>query len=212
MAVRVADLLYAVVVAVVVVVVAVVVGVGVASAMRPLTEEELKAFFEKLAKYIGRGIKSMLQRPDGAYCFRLHQDRVYYVSERQVKLAASFPREKLMGMGTLLGKFSKTKKFRLHVTALDQVAQYAEKKVWVKPSAEQSFLYGNHVLKAGLGRISEDTPQYHGVVVLSMADVPLGFGTTAKSTTDCRKMDATGIVAFRQADVGEYLRDEDTLC
>ena len=37
--------------------------------MRPLTEEELKAFFEKLAKYIGRGIKSMLQRPDGAYCF-----------------------------------------------------------------------------------------------------------------------------------------------
>ena len=41
-----------------------------------------------------------------------------------------------------------------------------------------------------------------------MADVPLGFGTTAKSTTDCRKMDATGIVAFRQADVGEYLRDE----
>ena len=92
------------------------------------------------------------------------------------------------------------------------MAQYAEKKVWVKPSAEQSFLYGNHVLKAGLGRISEDTPQYHGVVVLSMADVPLGFGTTAKSTTDCRKMDATGIVAFRQADVGEYLRDEDTLC
>lgn len=29
--------------------------------------------------------------------------------------------------------------------------------VWVKPSAEQSFLYGNHVLKAGLGRITEDT-------------------------------------------------------
>ena len=36
------------------------------------------------------------------------------------------------------------------------------------------------------------------------------LGTTAKSTTDCRKMDATGIVAFRQADVGEYLRDGDT--
>ena len=39
-----------------------------------------------------------------------------------------------------------------------------------------------------------------------------GDWETAKSTTDCRKMDATGIVAFRQADVGEYLRDEDTLC
>jgi len=36
------------------------------------------------------------------------------------------------------------------------VLQY---KVWVKPSAELSFLYGNHVLKAGLGRITENTPQ-----------------------------------------------------
>ena len=73
--------------------------------------------------------------------------------------------------------------------------------VWLKPAAEQSFLYGNNVLKvahtctptcysracwrgcvsslclqAGLGRVTEDTPQYQGCVVLSMADVPLGFG------------------------------------
>ena len=66
------------------------------------------------------------------------------------------------------------------------LARFAKHKVWVKPGGEQSFLYGNHVLKAGLGRITEDTPQYQGVVVLNMADVPLGFGTTAKSTADCR--------------------------
>lgn len=46
-------------------------------------------------------------------------------------------------------------------------------KVWVKPGSEQSFLYGNHVLKSGLGRITENTAQYQGVVVYSMADVPL---------------------------------------
>lgn len=46
-------------------------------------------------------------------------------------------------------------------------------KVWVKPGAEQSFLYGNHVLKSGLGRITENTSQYQGVVVYSMADAPL---------------------------------------
>lgn len=46
-------------------------------------------------------------------------------------------------------------------------------KVWVKPGAEQSFLYGNHLLKSGLGRITESTAQYQGVVVYSMADVPL---------------------------------------
>ena len=84
----------------------------------------------------------------------------------------------------------------------------ARVQVWVKPSSEMSFLYGNHVLKSGLGRITEGTPAYAGVVVLSMSDVPLGFGTSAKSTVDCRKLDPSGIVAFNQGDTGEYLRNE----
>jgi len=129
-------------------------------------------------------------------------------SDAQVKHAAALPRAHLVSLGCMFGKFTKTKKFRLHVTCLDYVAQHAQYRVWLKPSAEQSFLYGNHVLKAGLGRITEDTPQYHGVIVLNMADVPLGFGSAAKSTGEVRKLDPTGIVAFHQADVGEYLRDE----
>lgn len=128
-----------------------------------------------------------------------------------MRSAAALPRDKLVGMGVSFGKFTKTKQFRLHVTCLDYIAQHAPYKVWVKPSAEQSFLYGNHVLKAGLGRITEDTPQNQGVVILSMADVPLGFGVTAKSTAECRKLDPQAIVALHQADVGEYLRDEGAL-
>lgn len=38
-----------------------------------------------------------------------------------------------------------------------------------------------------------------------------GFGVTARSTAEGRRLDPTGIVVFRQADCGEYLRDEDTL-
>ena len=83
--------------------------------------------------------------------------------------------------------------------------------VWLKPSSEMSFLYGNHVLKSGLGRITDNTPAYAGVVVCSMSDVPLGFATTAKSTLDCRKLDPSGIVAFHQADTGEYLRSEEDM-
>jgi len=52
-------------------------------------------------------------------------------------------------------------------------AFFVQFKIWVKPSSEQSFLYGNHVLKSGLGRITDNTPKYQGVVVYSMADVPL---------------------------------------
>ena len=63
---------------------------------------------------------------------------------------------------------------------LSLLVQY---KVWVKPSAEQSYLYGNHVLKSGLGRITENTPQYQGVVVYSMGDTPLVSREHATSLT-----------------------------
>jgi len=38
-----------------------------------------------------------------------------------------------------------------------------------------------------------------------------GFGATAFSTEECRSLDPTRIVVFHQADLGEYLRDEDAL-
>jgi len=44
-----------------------------------------------------------------------------------------------------------------------------------------------------------------------MDDTPLGFGVTARSTAEARRLEPTGITVFRQADVGEYLREEDTL-
>lgn len=38
-----------------------------------------------------------------------------------------------------------------------------------------------------------------------------GFGVAAKSTQECRRMDPMSIVVFHQADVGEFIRNEDTL-
>lgn len=179
--------------------------------MRPLTEVELKALFEKLSKYIGDNIKLLIERTDGSYCFRLHNDRVYYVSEKNMKYAANVARSNLISFGTCFGKFTKTNKFRLHITALDFLAPYCQHKIWLKASAEQQFLYGHHVHKSGLGRITENTDKYQGVVVYSMSDLPLGFGVAAKATADCRHADPMNIVAFHQADIGEYIRSESTL-
>ncbi|KAL1915334.1 uncharacterized protein VTP21DRAFT_6792 [Calcarisporiella thermophila] len=179
--------------------------------MRPLTEEETKVFFEKLAKYIGRNITHLIDRPDEPYCFRLHRDRIYYVSEAVMRKATSVSRDHLASLGTCFGKFTKTGKFRLHITCLDYIAQYAKYKVWIKPNGEMPYLYGNHVVKAHLGRITEDTPEHQGVIIYSMADIPLGFGVTARSTAEIRRLEPTAIIAFHQADIGEYLRDEDTL-
>jgi len=109
-----------------------------------------------------------------------------------MRLGLSAARSNLVSLGTCLGKFSNSGKFKLHITSLDYLAQYAKykvslrvhppqvtfytndrEKIWIKPNGEMPFLYGNHVLKAHLGRMTEDIPEHQGVVVYSMNDIPL---------------------------------------
>ena len=179
--------------------------------MRPLTDEEMRVFFEKLQTFVGKNISKLVDRDDEPHTFRLVKDRIYYVSDTQLKLASNVSKESLISLGTCFGKFTNSGKFRLHVTCLDYLTQYALHKVWVKPGAEMSFLYGNNVTKAGLARMTEGIPQYAGVIVYNMVDVPLGFGVAAQPTEYCRDLEPTGNVVLHQGDIGEYLRVEDGL-
>jgi len=148
--------------------------------MRPLTEKETQTLFTKLANYTGRSLNALLTntttttsaKPD-RHVFRVQGSRVYYVRESLANLATSVARDQLLSLGTCLGKFTKTGKFRLHITALDVIAPHARYKVWVKPNGEMPFLYGGNVVKAHVGRWSEDCPEHQGVVVYSMNDTPL---------------------------------------
>lgn len=179
--------------------------------MRPLTEEETRAVFEKLHSFLGNNIKHLVDRKDENYVFRLQRNRVLYVREAVMRRATNVAREKLAHLGQCIGKLTHSGKFHLTIGALDTLATYAKYKVWLKPSAEMSFLYGNNILKSGLGRITEHTPSHMGVVVLSMSDIPVGFGVSGKSTLECRTADPSAIVVYHQADVGEYLRSEEEL-
>ena len=145
--------------------------------MRPLTDTETKTLFTKLAHYTGSSLSSLLtpSTTDSSdhHVFRIQNSRVYYVRSTLANLATSIARPNLLSLGTCVGKFTKTGKFRLHITALDVIAPHARYKVWVKANGEMPFLYGGHVVKAHVGRWSEDVPEHQGVVVLSMGDVPL---------------------------------------
>lgn len=88
------------------------------------------------------------------------------------------------------------------------LAQY---KVWVRSSSEMSFLYGNHILKSGIARMTEDVPQYAGLIVMSAAGTPLGFGIAAQTTDRLRDADPTMVAILHQGDIGEYLRVEEHL-
>ena len=86
-------------------------------------------------RYIGDNIKLLIERADGTYCFRLHKDRsgtllttlkccplkttftivsnrVYYVSEKIMKLGSNVARENLISLGTCFGRFILIEKWR----------------------------------------------------------------------------------------------------
>ena len=178
--------------------------------MRPLTDEETKLVLEKLVKYIGKKATYMVSNEETNYVFRLHRQRVYYCSEDLLKFAQTFEKKKLISFGTCLGKFTKTGKFRLNITALDYLAKYAQYKIWIKPNGEQMFLYGHHIVKSHIDRITEDTPANAGVVIFNIKDVPIGFGTTAKAAVDLKDCNPNMIFVYNQSDVGEYLIIEDS--
>lgn len=75
---------------------------------------------------IGPNVKNLIDRPDGAYCFRENKNRIYYVSEKILSLANTVGSDYLLSVGTCFGKFTKSGKFRLHVTALHYLAPYAQ--------------------------------------------------------------------------------------
>uniref|UniRef100_A0A7S3JT61 60S ribosome subunit biogenesis protein NIP7 homolog n=1 Tax=Aureoumbra lagunensis TaxID=44058 RepID=A0A7S3JT61_9STRA len=179
--------------------------------MRPLTDDELRSLIEKLMKFVGKNIEKILKHPREAHCFRVQKDRIYYVSETLLKLSTNFARKQLLALGTCFAKVTHSGRIHLQITCLDFLAEYSQHKVWLKANAEMSFLYGNHVTKAGLGRITDAAPQYAGVVVYNLQNTPLGFGVLAHPTEKCKDLDPTANVVLHQADVGEYLRMEDTM-
>ena len=64
--------------------------------MRALTDDETKAFFEKLAKFLGSNIKYLIEREDGEYVFRLHRERIYYMSAEVLKWASHCGKDQLI--------------------------------------------------------------------------------------------------------------------
>lgn len=61
--------------------------------MRPLTDEETKILFAKLADFLGPNVKYLIDREDEQYVFRLIKDRVYYMSETLMKLSTNIAKD-----------------------------------------------------------------------------------------------------------------------
>lgn len=179
--------------------------------MRELKPEEVETVFGKLAKYIGKNVEKLIDRNDGKYVFRVLKDRVYYMSEQLEKMASNVPRKHLIGSGLLIGKFTHHKKFHIKITALPLLAVFAPYRIRITPASELSFLYKNDVMKSHITHMSEGIPDNAGVVIVSADDQPVGFGVTTKSGNEALNSDPASKIVIHQADVGEFLRDQDTM-
>merc|ERR1711934_283943 len=98
--------------------------------MRPLTEKEAKAVFEKLFKFVGKDVEAFLRKKEKeSYCFRLQRNRIFYIREGIMRKSTNISRDKLISLGTQIGKFTHSGKFRLTITSLDLIAEHAKNKV-----------------------------------------------------------------------------------
>ncbi|KAJ5918635.1 hypothetical protein N7466_010627 [Penicillium verhagenii] len=113
--------------------------------MRSLTEEETKTLFTKIANYTGSSLSQLVAPTSavdgvdgegGRMVFRIQKDRVFYMPLKLANLAVSIPRASLLSVGTMIGKFTKTGKFRLALTSLDVIAPHARYRLWIKPNGE----------------------------------------------------------------------------
>lgn len=55
-----------------------------------------------------------------------NSDLLVIYSEKLLRLSVNVGKENLISIGTKFGRFNKNHKFRLHITALDYLAKYAQ--------------------------------------------------------------------------------------
>lgn len=172
--------------------------------MRLLKEEEEAKVLKKLENLLGDQIKDLLENKK----LYFNNKKVLLVTDEQVKAVSQFSRDKIISVGVIIGKFTKNDNFRITISSLSTLQKYGLYKVWIKPSAEMNFLYGNNALKSHILRISENIPRNAGVFVYNQYDTPLGFGLMAVNNNSYNRARTGDIVVLTQADNGEYIRNE----
>ena len=67
-----------------------------------------------------------MDRTDEEWVFRYHKKKVWYLKASLEKLAGNIAQDNLVAAGVCFGKFTHSGKFRLGITCLDYIAQYAQ--------------------------------------------------------------------------------------
>lgn len=172
--------------------------------MRKITETEQKKITSKLSKIFDISNSSFLKEKNLYY----HNKNIFIIPPNIYKNISTFPKNKIKFCGKHLGKFTRSENFYLKISCLNLLKDFINKKIWIKYSAENNFLYGNNVLKSHVFKVSENINKNEIVFLFNQNDLLLGFGITTRNYCDFEKADHNSTYVIRQCDKGEFLRDE----
>ncbi|KAG0419603.1 60S ribosome subunit biogenesis protein NIP7 like protein [Dictyocoela roeselum] len=173
--------------------------------MRELNAEEESVVTKKIETFTGPETLKLITANSKLY---LSEKLVLLISTDIYKKTSNIAKKNLKSAGTIVGRFTRSHKFKIIATFLDYLAKNALNKVYVKNSAEMNVLYGNNVIKAHLLKIPENLNANAPVVIFNQNDVPLGFGITSRSSASLSRAERNTLAIIVQSDNGEYLRNE----
>lgn len=164
----------------------------------------MKKVYQKLTSIIGTNTQAILNK----YTLYLHEKNVFLLTESEFKLLSNIPQKHIILAGKHLGRFTKSNRFFVKISAMNILEQYASKKVWIKWSAEMNVLYGNNISKSHVLKTSEDIGKNEIVFLYNPKDTLLGYGVTTRDMRSFEKADSHSSYIIRQGDMGEFLRNE----
>eukprot|EP00923_Selenidium_pygospionis_P050994 GHVN01088456.1.p1 GENE.GHVN01088456.1~~GHVN01088456.1.p1 ORF type:complete len:177 (-),score=17.91 GHVN01088456.1:335-865(-) len=175
--------------------------------MRPLTTEETKMFYFKLIQLIGNKAKQFSRENKIVY----HRKCVYCVSVEVRKAAKNVPSKSLKYLGLLVGRFTKSGKFRVSITISSKLAKLVDTPLILYQKAEMNFCYGHDVVKGNIVNTEIEVKQNQGKIVVNDEGSVLGFGVLIKTTGNIESALPIEKIVLNQQDVGLYIRAEDSL-
>lgn len=176
--------------------------------MRELKIEEARFLLTRLVKYKGKKLINFLKVNFISFLvFKVQKNRIFFSSLFLYSRIFNFAKKRIGSFGICIGRFSHSRKLKFLIPFLNLLLK--NKGVFsavLNGEGEKSFLFGKHVEKKNVSKISKNIFKNDGIVLFSKNKIPIGFGETLKSIVFIAKFDSKMILFINQGDTGLYVR------
>jgi len=176
--------------------------------MRELKTEEARILLSKLVKFKGKKLVNFLKINFFSFLvFKIQKKRIFFSSLSLYSRIFNFSKKRIGSFGICVGRFSHSKKLKFLIPLLNMLLKYKGLfSAFLKTEGEKSFLFGKHVEKKNVSKLSKNVFKNDGIVLFNKNKIAIGFGEALKSIVFIPKLDLRRILFVNQGDTGLYVR------